>query len=273
MKLGSKPRDVLVVIAVIAAGIALLLPAVQTVRKASTRMMCRNNLKQHALALHNYHDTNGRFPPGTMPNPDLPPDQRLSFHAALVPYMECDNLYSLLALNEAWDSDRNVGVLAHRSYRAYQCPVWVEWHGADPRLTASGHLAVTHYAGVAGVGADAATRPTGAPGIGVFGYDRGTKTEDVKDGLANTLMLIETAHDASPWLRGGAGTVRAVGVDDNPFGGTHFRTAFLFRKRVAEDYSVVMGDGTIRLVERAPDPAVLAALATIAGGEEIPSDW
>jgi prepilin-type N-terminal cleavage/methylation domain-containing protein/prepilin-type processing-associated H-X9-DG protein len=101
--------ELLVVIAIIAILIGLLLPAVQRVRAAVARAECINNLKQIALAAHNFHDANGRFPPGLNVSPNSrDPYPAYNFPAPcagpytgslayLLPFVEQDNVYKQLA--------------------------------------------------------------------------------------------------------------------------------------------------------------------------------
>ncbi len=98
MRRGFTLIELLVVIAIIAILIALLLPAVQQAREAARRSQCKNNLKQIGLALHNFHDTHGYFPPahGTPEGSNTGADnlQRSgpSWMTYLLPFMDLPSL-------------------------------------------------------------------------------------------------------------------------------------------------------------------------------------
>ncbi|MDR2116266.1 MAG: DUF1559 domain-containing protein, partial [Planctomycetaceae bacterium] len=91
--------ELLVVTAIVALLIALLLPAVQAARESARRSHCINNIKQLALASHNYHDVHQSFPSGVtyLPKIKLSQDARLrwngSVHVAILPFLEQVALY------------------------------------------------------------------------------------------------------------------------------------------------------------------------------------
>src|SRR5690606_5786939 len=96
--------ELLVVIAIIGVLIALLLPAVQQAREAARRTQCKNNLKQIALAVHNYADTHRFLPPsaciavGSTQN-----NGSWSIHGRILPQLEQANLADRVDLTQAWD--------------------------------------------------------------------------------------------------------------------------------------------------------------------------
>ncbi len=122
--------ELLVVIAIIAILIGLLLPAVQKVRAAAARMKCSNNLKQTALAVHNYHDAMQQFPYAALDR--QPGETAATYYTGFVlimPYLEQDNVARRwnpkLPRNSTDDSDGDGftnAMLQQMQIPTYTCP-------------------------------------------------------------------------------------------------------------------------------------------------------
>jgi prepilin-type N-terminal cleavage/methylation domain-containing protein/prepilin-type processing-associated H-X9-DG protein len=111
--------ELLVVIAIIAILIGLLVPAVQKVREAASRMKCSNNLHQLVLAAHNYESTHSSFPPASGPVP-VTGTSRPSLQALLLPYLEQGNKYS------QFDFTQDVNTAAvNNAARSTDVPVYI----------------------------------------------------------------------------------------------------------------------------------------------------
>jgi hypothetical protein len=252
------------------------------VRRAAARLQCANNLKQIALGLHTYADTDSaggntnepslRFPAGTLPDPSLPVGRRLSWLVEILPYVEQDNLFRHIDRGAAWD-DRINEPAVERSLKVFQCPDWLR--ESSPQ---AGNF--TPYLGVAGVGADAVTLPPGDRRAGVFGYDRRTSIADLTDGTSNTLLILESARANGPWAQGGAATARGLDPDDTPylgsgrpFGGTHFAENTVLSRGRSVGCNAALADGSVRFLAETVNARVLEGLATVAAGEEVGTDW
>ena len=216
--------ELLVVIAIIAILISLLLPAVQQAREAARRTQCKNNLKQIALALHNYESSHRTFPPARFSNPAaVKPgasvvsastwQQKFNCWTVMVlPYMEQQNLYNQYNWNSRWSTPSNAAVTG-TVLSAYLCPSTPDdGDRVDRNLDLSQGGANTpapyagDYVGVTRVSADwwtfglGVTAPTGAGLLGVLPRNRpGQPLEaqcriaDISDGLSNTILLGESA--------------------------------------------------------------------------------
>ncbi len=136
----SRPKGLLTAFVVVILGcgcIGLLLPAFSSAREAARRMQCLNNLKQIALALHNYHDVYGVFPPAYIPDAQGKPKH--SWRVLILPFLEEQGTYEKYDFDEPWDGPNNRDLLTSMP-RVYACPSHTR-HTGTP-ATATNYLAV-----------------------------------------------------------------------------------------------------------------------------------
>jgi prepilin-type N-terminal cleavage/methylation domain-containing protein len=290
--------ELLVVIAIIAILIALLLPAVQQAREAARRATCKNALKQHGLALHNYHDTFNAFPPGWIAVD--PATRRPSVHEGvngagwgtmILPMLDQGPLYNIYNANVGLEDPLN------KTFRETQLPVFKCPSDPQPLLFDIGEeadpsniickLAIANYVGVFGTIAldECENSPGTAPvlasgqcrGDGVLYHNSRVRIADITDGTSNTLIVGERlTNPQEGWYSTWSGRVaeaeeacqRILGSLDHPPNDTH---------QHFDDYSshhvggahFVLGDGHVRFVSENIDRTVYQSLGTTSGGERV----
>ena len=123
--------ELLVVIAIIGILVGLLLPAVQAAREAARRMQCSNNVKQIALALHNYESTHKTLPHGT---PNCCINNGFNWAVMTFPYLELNNLYSSMDSNgNLRNTPANIKVAQTTIVSGWICPS--DPAGSSPFMT------------------------------------------------------------------------------------------------------------------------------------------
>ena len=152
--------------------IAMLVPAVTAARTAAKRAQSSNNMKQIGLAMHNYADVYGHFPPAVLMGPDGKTPH--SWRVAILPFVEQAPLYEAYRQNEPWDSDHNKKILEQIP------PVFRSPMDAESSTNSA-------YFALVGKGT-------------VFESKEGNRFRDITDGTSNTLMVVETKKDI-PWTK------------------------------------------------------------------------
>ena len=232
-------------IAIIAALIGFLLPAVQKVREAAALIQCKNNLKQLALACHNYENANNGLPLlyGS--------SNQLGWITQVLPYIEQDSLNRQYNLSQPWFDASNATIVSQR-IRILECPSSPVPHlytATDPGLAGQSAnpmttftVASTDYFAFSGASSSTTltapstipagyfyvypNAPSGTDLSGPFGTQSTTPTSrglvQVTDGLSNTLLLGEMSGRPYLYLANGQRvpvssfpSYVAVGSEDN----------------------------------------------------------
>jgi hypothetical protein len=203
------------------------------VQQAKNRFISANNLKQLALAMHNYLDTYKQFPPVAIFS-SQGGKPLLSWRVALLPYLEQNELYKKFRLDEPWDSAHNKKLLAQMP-KVY-APVGIK--SKEPHTT--------FYQVFTGKGT-------------MFEGAKGATIGSIPDGLSNTIMIAE-AGEPVPWTK-----PEDLPYDDGkplPKLGAMFDNGF----------HIAMADGSVRLVPKKFNERILRLAITCADGKPIDFD-
>lgn len=224
--------ELLVVIAIIGVLIGLLLPAVQKVREAANRLKCQNNLKQIAIAIHNYANANGdTFPKGTQNSTINFGPPRLGWFPYLLPFLEQDAVYRQFNFtagstpafgtsNSATSTSPTAVVIS-----TYLCP-------SDPGPTQGqypwGYFSLGNYApffgGLDMGGANPAVLSSAQRAA--FGLNWGARFADFQDGTSNTMIFSEYLRSTGTVSGGYGQDQRGMLWQGDEPGGGHIYTRF-----------------------------------------------
>jgi len=182
--------ELLVVIAIIALLIGLLLPAVQKVREAASRIRCANNMKQMGLAAQNYHDVEHHLPPGIGYDPFTENGTFGTYFFHVLPYVEQGALFRNSLGAAAFLSPVGTTTLYYPGNNSvYSRPVATFLCPSDPSVGSGGIVMINGYPfGAASYAPNGLISGTASPAPGPQGK---TQMLAIMDGTSNTILHAE----------------------------------------------------------------------------------
>ena len=247
--------QVLIGLLLLAAPAWWLTGCVADAREASHRSSCKCWLKQYGLAMHNYHDTYGSFPPAFVLGPNG--QKWHSWRVLLLPFFEQSELYAEYRFDEPWDGPNNRKLLA-KMPEIFACP-------SQPCPTRKAVLLSIGVLACSGSGPAAEGGFTSY--AAVLGQDcafRGAvpvSIKEITDGTSNTVLIGECTRMKIPWTKPDdidTAFYSKLG-DPDGFGSPHEGGGAHF----------LMGDGSVRFLNAMLPQATVDALFTRNGGETV----
>jgi prepilin-type processing-associated H-X9-DG protein len=234
LRSGMTWLELVVVLGVIAAVVCLLLPTARR-RTPARRVQCQNNLKQIGLALWNYEDKYGAFPPAYSVDADGRPLH--SWRTLILPFVDEKELYESIDLSKPWNDPANA--TAHKAMPSlYSCP----------STNVKGGL--TTYLALVGKSC-------------FFQETKPRLRSEVTDGMSNSIMVMEVSRkDAVHWM-----SPQDIGID--------FATRFGGSVEVAHTGGahVLYADGSARFISLNVPTDALRARFTIDTGDFVLDDY
>jgi hypothetical protein len=211
----------------------------------------QTRLEQLGRSMMTFVGEHERFPTSASTAAGLTESHRLSWLAELVADMDA-NAGSQPQWDQAWRDPLN-DRFVRRKFSEFLNP-------DVQQLTGPNRYPATHFVGIAGVGEDGAMLPAGHPQAGIFGVNRRTRLQDIKDGQSNTMMVAGVTRNIGGWAGSGTATMRPLTREPYINGPDGFGTG------ENEGMSVLMADGSVRFLSSNIDPRLMRRMAAMADG-------